>query len=77
MTQYFLSISKSDARSIHQGKVAVAVGTPTADFFFQIDATTHTPTKEDALCALEAFRMYIMSNGVGSGNGNGTDLPAS
>lgn len=76
MTQAFLSISKTDCRSTSQGKVAVATVAPTADFYLQIDLTTHTPSKEDVILALEAFKHYVLSNGVGSGNGNGTDLPA-
>lgn len=77
MTQAFLAITnKQDGRSINQNKVTVGTTTPTADIFLQIDLTTHTPTRQDVLLALEAFKHYIYSNGFGGG-GAGVDLPNS
>lgn len=73
MTVYFYSINKGQADG-QTGNVLVATSAPTADFYLQIDATTNTPTRKDALLALESFRNYLLSGGVAGGQ-QGTDLP--
>jgi hypothetical protein len=73
MTQYFLSINRGQLEG-QTGNVLVATSAPTADFYLQIDATTHSPTRKDTLFALEAIKNYILSDGV-SGGQRGTDLP--
>ena len=73
MTQYFLSINKGQLDG-QTGNVLVATSAPTADFYLQIDATTHTPKRKDLLLALESFKNYVLSDGV-SGGQRGTDLP--
>lgn len=73
MTQYFLSVNRGqlDAQT---GNVLVATSAPTADFYLQIDATSHTPTRKDTLLALQSIKNYILSDGVAGGQ-RGTDLP--
>lgn len=73
MTQYFLSINRGqlDAQT---GNVLVATSAPTADFYLQIDATTHTPKRMDVIRAMESIKNYILSDGVAGGQ-RGTDLP--
>lgn len=73
MTQYFLSINRGQLDG-QTGNVLVATSAPSADFYVQIDATSHTPLRKDVLLALEAFKNYILSDGVAGGQ-CGTDLP--
>lgn len=73
MTQYFLSINRGQLDG-QTGNVLVATSAPSADFYLQIDATTHSPTRKDVLFALESFKNYILSDGVAGGQ-RGVDLP--
>jgi hypothetical protein len=72
MAQNFLSINRGQAGGT-PGNVLVATSAPTADMYLQI-LTTHNPTREDVLLALDNFRMYILSNGIPGGE-TGVDLP--
>lgn len=72
MAQFFLSINRGqlDAQT---GNVLVATSAPTADFYLQID-TTNSPTRKDAILAMQAFTNYLISDGV-SGGQVGVDIP--
>lgn len=54
--------------------VTVATATQAGDFQLEIDVTNN-PTKEDVILALRTFEQFILSNGVGTATGAGTDLP--
>lgn len=72
MAQQFLSINRGQLDG-QTGKVLTATSAPSADFYLQI-LSTNTPTRKDTLMALEAFRNYILSDGV-AGGARGTNLP--
>lgn len=72
MTQWFYSINRGQLDAL-TGNVAIATSAPSADFYFQI-LSTNSPTRKDAIRALDAIRNYILSDGVAGGN-RGTDLP--
>ena len=72
MAQQFLSINRGQLDG-QTGNVLTATSAPSADFYFQI-LSTNTPTRKDCLMALQAFKDYILSDGV-SGGARGTNLP--
>lgn len=72
MAQQFLSINRGQLDG-QTGNVAVATSAPTADMYLQI-LTTNSPTRKDVIQALDAFRNYILSDGIAGGQ-RGIDLP--
>lgn len=72
MAQQFLSINRGQLDAL-TGNVVTATSAPSADFYLQI-LSTNTPTRKDVLMALDAFKQFIMSNGMQSGSA-GTNLP--
>ena len=72
MAQQFLSINRGQLDGF-TGKVLVATSAPSADIYLQI-LSTNSPTRKDVLLALEAFKNYILSDGVAGGQ-RGVDLP--
>ena len=55
------------------GQTIVSAFPTTADFVLAILAT-NTPTRKDAIRAMEAIKNYLLSDGVAGGQ-RGTDLP--
>lgn len=47
---------------------------PSADFYFAIDLSTHSPTKKDAIKALRKFERYLLDNGLPAGE-IGVNIP--
>ena len=72
MAQQFLSINRGQLDG-QTGNVVTATSAPSADFYVQI-LTTNNPTRKDLLLALEAFKNYVLADGV-SGGSRGTNLP--
>lgn len=73
MAQQFLSINRGQLYG-QTGNVLVATSAPTADVYLQI-LSTNNPTRNDVLQAMDAFRNYILADGVAGGQ-RGVDLPS-
>ena len=70
MANQFIAINKGVSQV---NLITVATSTQSKDFELNI-STTHTPTKEDVILALNLIRQYILSNGLPAGE-TGVDLP--
>jgi hypothetical protein len=71
MANFFLGIDRGETQNL--GNVEVGVATTADDIELRIDTGFGT-TKKDVIMALEAFKYYIISNGIPGGQ-TGTDLP--
>ena len=72
MASNFLGINRGKLEIL--GSVTASTATSATDFELRID-TGKSSTKEDVIKALELFKIYILSNGVGGGAGAGSNLP--
>ena len=72
MTQWYFSLNtgQKSPRDVLQ-----ATSAPTADVFVQV-LSTHNPTRQEVILALEAISQFILSSGLESGS-PGTDTPFS
>ena len=72
MASNFLGINRGKLEIV--GSVTASTSTNATDFELRIDSGKSS-TKEDVIKALELFKIYILSNGVGGGAGAGANLP--
>lgn len=63
-------------RGLVQNPQQVTVGTSSGstDIELRVD-TGKSSTKEDVILALNTFRNYLLTNGVGTTGGTGVDIP--